>query len=305
MSIKVFSAKSISQISILLVCLSFLLVNGCSVSAKTDEQLLNKKESSELTKQAEEKTSTVTKNLPAKGRISIERGSPAETVRNFYKNLRERRFREAMMMTNLRPAIEGLSDSDMQELNNDFEPLATQVPADIEIKGEIITNNLATVTAILPDDETGRLKLTEIKLRQEKDAWVIITADKEAESLAKKEGKNYFFILKMDIHQTEAQIMMERIAKAQALFAMQNGGIFADMDTLISHKLLPEDISETRSTGYRFSISLESNNKKYFASAVPNVYGKTGKLSFLLESDGADKKAHMKSADKKGQPLKK
>ncbi len=304
MSIKVFSAKSISQISILLVCLSFLLFNGCSVSAKTEESI-SKKENPEIIKQSEIKNSTVTKNLPVKGRISIERGSPAEVVRDFYKNLRERRFKEAMMMTNLRPAVAGLSDSDMLELNGDFEPLAAQVPVDIEIKGEIITNGLATVTAVLPDDETGRLKLTEIKLRQEKDSWVIITADTEAESLAKKEGKNYFFILKMDIHQSEAQAMMERIAKAQSLYAMQNGGIFADMDTLVAGKLLPADIKESRSTGYNFSISLESGNKKYFASAVPNIYGRTGKLSFLLESDAADQKARMKSEDRKGKPLKK
>ncbi len=301
MSIKIFPKKSFS---ILLVSLFVLVANGCSVSAKTEDTSTKVVETSKISNPMAENASTVTKNLPKKGRIEITVGSPADTVRTFYKNLRERRFKEAMMMTNLRPAIEGLSDSDMQDLNGDFEPLANEVPADIEIKGEIITNGLATVTAVLPDDETGRLKLTEIKLRQEKDSWVIITADKEAENLAKKEGKNYFFILKMDIHQSEAHGMMERIAKAQTLYSAQNGGAFADMNTLISAKLLPEDISNSRSTGYNFSITLEANSSKYFANAVPNVYGRTGKLSFLLESD-IGQKARMKSEDKKGKPLKK
>ncbi len=55
-----------------------------------------------------------------------------------------------MMMTNLRPAVESLTDAEMQDLSADFEPLAKQVPAELEINGEIITNNLATVTAKMP-----------------------------------------------------------------------------------------------------------------------------------------------------------
>jgi hypothetical protein len=47
------------------------------------------------------------------------------------------------------------------------------------------------------------------------------------------------------------------------------------------------------------------NKKKYFATAEPAVYGKSGKLSFLLEVESAGKGARLKSEDKKGQPLKK
>ena len=208
-------------------------------------------------------------------------------------------------MTNLRHAVEGLADAEMADLSSDFEPLAAQVPAEIEINGEIITNNLATVTAKMPNDETGQLELKEIPLRREKDSWVVITADENAEALAKKEGKNYFFVLRMEIHHVEAENMMQRIAKAQTVYAMQNGGFFTDLPTLVSQRLLPEDVNSTKSTGYRFSISVGANNKKYFANAVPEVYGKSGKLSFLLEADGADQKARLKSNDNKGQPLKK
>lgn len=304
MSLKVFSAKFVLQMSALLLGLSIILVNGCAVSAKNEERPASNNSIS-TTKTTEEKSPNVTKNSPSKGRIQITSGSPADIVRIFYKNLRERKFKEAMLMTNLHYAVEGLNDAEMQDLSSDFEPLAAQVPADLEINGEIITNNLATVTAKLPNNETGQMELTKVELRKEKDSWVIITADAEAESLAKKEGKNYFFGLRIDIHQTEAQLMMERIAKAQTVYAAQNGGVFADLPTLISATLLPEDVNATKSTGYRFSISLESNKKKYFANAVPDVYGKTGKLSFLLEADGTDQKARLKSGDNKGQPLKK
>jgi hypothetical protein len=299
---KVFLFKSILCISVL--SLSFILVNGCSVAAKNSEESASEKNSGQAPIDAE-KSSTVTKNSTTKSKIRMTSGSPADTVRIFYKNLRERRFREAMMMTNLSHAVEGLTDQEMQDLSGDFEPLAQQVPAEIEINGEIITNNLATVTAKLPNTDTGSVELTKIELRREKEAWTILTADAEAEALAKKEGKNYFFVLRMDIHQTEAQIMMQRIAKAQTLYAMQSGGVFADLATLVSKGLLPEDVNSAKSTGYRFSLAVIAGNKKYFANAVPDVYGKTGKLSFLLEGDAADQKAHLKSDDKKGQPLKK
>lgn len=302
MSKKVFSIKSFLQISIL--GLSVCLFNNCAVSAKNSEETLGEKTTAESTK-VEKTSADLTKNSTSKSRIKITSGSPADTVRIFYKKLRERNFKEAMMMTNLHFAVEGLSDAEMQDLNEDFEPLAAQVPAEIEIKGEIITNNLATVNTNMPDPETGKMELTEVKLRREKDTWLIITADEQAEALARKEGKNYFFVLRMDIHHTEAQIMMERIAKAQTIYAAQNGGNFADMNTLVSLQLLPEDINASKSTGYRFAISTGGNNKKYVASAVPEVYGKTGKLSFLLEADGSDQKARLKSGDNKGQPLKK
>ena len=37
--------------------------------------------------------------------IEIKPGSPADTVRAFYTKLREKKFREAIFLTNLRPAV--------------------------------------------------------------------------------------------------------------------------------------------------------------------------------------------------------
>lgn len=298
----IFSTKPFLQIFVL--SLSFVLFNGCAVSASDSETTQGEKQNVPTTI-SEEKSPDVTKSSTSKSKIQINGGSPADTVRIFYKNLRERRFREAMMMTNLRPAVEGLTDEEMQDLSSDFEPLAAQVPAEIEINGEIITNNQATVTAKLPDNESGQIELTQVELRREKDAWVIVTAGKEAEAAARKEGKNYFFTLRIDVHHVEVERMMQRISKAQAIYAMQHGGVFTDMQTLISSGLLPEDINSTKSTGYRFSLSLTANNKKYFASAVPEFYGKSGKLSFLMEADSGDPNARLKSGDNKGSPLKK
>lgn len=297
-----FLIKSVLSISVFSLMLS--LVNGCAVSANNSETASPEKQNVSTTA-VEEKNQTVTKNSTSKSKIQMTQGSPADTVRIFYKNLRERRFKEAMLMTNLHYAVEGLTDEEMQDLSSDFEPLAQQVPADIEINGEIITNNLATVTAKLPDNETGQMELTKVELRKENNAWLIITAGKEAEAVAKKEGKNYFFTLRIDVHHVEVERMMQRISKAQSLYAMQNGGAFTDLQTLVSAGLLPDDVNSTKSTGYRFSMIVSMDKKKYSANAIPEVYGKTGKLSFLLESDGASSQARLKSSDNKGQLLKK
>src|SRR6476620_6863392 len=47
--------------------------------------------------------------------IEIKPGSPADTVRAFYTKLREKKFREAIFLTNLRPAVEGLTDAELKE----------------------------------------------------------------------------------------------------------------------------------------------------------------------------------------------
>src|SRR6266480_4095114 len=71
--------------------------------------------------------------------IPIEPNGPADTVRLFYKDLRERKFREAIFLTNIRPAIEGLTDMELKEFQVDFEAIAGIVPPEIQINGEIVS----------------------------------------------------------------------------------------------------------------------------------------------------------------------
>ncbi|MGI8996241.1 MAG: hypothetical protein ACR2GW_06175, partial [Pyrinomonadaceae bacterium] len=42
--------------------------------------------------------------------------TPSETVREFYKAMRERRFREAFALSIYKPAIEGLTAEEFEEL---------------------------------------------------------------------------------------------------------------------------------------------------------------------------------------------
>ena len=288
MSNKVIQTGYYLTSALLAAIFSLALVGGCAVKAAND-----KKPSDNSAVVAESKTAD------SKVKIRIQPNSPADTVRVFYKNLREKRFREAMFLTNLRPAIEGLTDAEMKDLQVDFEPLANKVPAEIEIKGEIISgNNRATVTAKLPNNETEQIELQEINLRRENEVWIILTVDEAAEAAIKKEGKNYFFALKIETHQEEAKKTLEQIAKAQFVYAAQNDGLYADMPTLAQKKLLPEGL-ENDLSGYSFKILLSPDKKKYTATAEPVVYGKTGKLSYRFDVEGK-KSPVLKGVDNKG-----
>ncbi len=279
------------RLSIALCILSFLLVTGfllgCGSSAKTakitDE---GKEESFSRTgaSDSETKTTKDEEKPEKKGSIiAIKKDSAADTVRVFYKRLREKKFRDAIMLTNLRPAIEGLSDDELKDLGVDFGFLAQKVPENFPINGEIVTGNRATVTVKMPNEETGKPEVQEIKLRRENDNWVVLVADENGERMAKKEGKNYFFALRMDVHHKEAKAMLDRIGKAQMIHSMKDGGRFTDLKTLINKGYVPEDAKNAASTGYNYAVILAKDRTTYSATATPAIYGKTGRLSFALK----------------------
>lgn len=234
--------------------------------------------------------------------IEIAAGSPADTVRVFYAKLRERKFREAIFMTNLRPAVEGLTDAELKEFQVDFERIASQIPAEVQINGEIVSGENATVTANLPGEDPDKAETQQIELRKEGDVWIILTVDPSAEARIKKEGKNYFYVLRVETHEDEARSMLDRIAKAEIAYAAQNGGKSADLKTLVGAGLLPDDVLTSESTGYNFKLDLGGDNSAYTASAVPADYGRSGKLSFILVSDGKTM-PRINSKDNQGKPL--
>ncbi|MEO7538940.1 MAG: hypothetical protein ABIV21_02855 [Pyrinomonadaceae bacterium] len=243
-------------------------------------------------------------NAPKGATITIEPEGPADTVRVFYKHLREKRFRDALFLTNLRPAIQGLTETELKDFSLDFEAIAGEVSPQIEINGEIITGDQATVTAMLPDNDTEKRDIQTFKLRREGDIWVIQTVDDSAAQKIKREGKNYFYQLRIDTHEEEARKMLERISKAELAYSLQNGGLFTDMQSLIGGGLLPGDVMTSESTGYVYAINAATDKKQYFATATPATYGKSGKLSFLLQLDNKGI-SHVTSKDNGGRAMRK
>ncbi len=279
------------------ICLLLLgFAGGCSVAVpKTSTNV----EAKTVTGQ-----SNSASNSSQGATIPIEPNGPADTIRVFYKHLREKKFREAIFLTNLKPAIAGLTDTELKDFSVDFEAIAGQVPVEVQINGEIITGDKASVTANLPGNDSEKNEIQTLNLRKENDVWVILLVDEAAEAEMKKEGKNYFYSLRIKTHEEEAGKMLERISKAQLVHSLQNGGLFTDSETLISEGFLPEDVRTSESTGYNYVVNLASDKKKYFATATPAVYGRSGKLSFLLSLD-AKGISHVTSKDNGGKPISK
>ena len=209
-------------------------------------------------------------------KIKIKENSPADTVRVFYQRLSKNKFRDALVLTNLRPAVQGLSDKEVKELGVDFKDIAGQVPDSMPINGEIISGNDATVTVKMPDKE-GKLVDNPIKLRKRGDSWEMLVVDAVGEKRVRKEGKNYFFALRMDVHHAEAKSMLDRIAKAQSVHSMQNKGQFADLNGLVKKGYVPRDALTSESTGYNYKINVAFDGYTYTAFATPAEYGKSGK----------------------------
>jgi len=270
--------NSQKSIGTFLLVLLFLGAEGCAVAEPKTAELTSSGPAvnSSLADRAEKETKGAT--------IDIEPNGPADTVRVFYQRLREKKFRDAILLTNLRPASEGLTEAELNDFSLNFEAIAGQVPAQIEINGEIVTGDRATVTANLPGED-DKNEIQKINLKKIGGVWVIMTVDAEAEGRIQREGKQYFYNLRIETHHEEAKKMLERISKAELAHSLQNGGVFTDLNSLVGSGLLPEDIKTSLSTGYDYAINLAADKKSYFATATPAAYAKSGKLSFILKLD--------------------
>ncbi|MBK8465231.1 MAG: hypothetical protein IPL32_05315 [Chloracidobacterium sp.] len=286
------SRRSLCGLLLLSSCIAGCSVAEPKISANVDSKTVASKSDSVNSTSANPQGAT----------IPIDPNGPADTVRVFYKHLREQKFREAIFLTNLKPAIASLNDIELKDFSLDFEAIAGQIPAEVKINGEIVTGDQATVTFDLPNEEDGKIETQTMRLRKEGEVWVILIVDEASEGDIKKEGKNYFYSLRIKTHEEEAKKMLERISKAELVHGLQNGGVFADMDTLVSSGLLPEDIKTSASTGYNYTINLAADKRKYTATATPAEYGKSGKISYLLQLD-AKNVSHVKSKDTGGKPM--
>lgn len=222
--------------------------------------------------------------------------SPSDTVREFYKALREKRLREALAMSIYSPAIEGLKPQEFEDLRPDFERVAGVIPETIEITGEQISGDEASVFMKVPhDDDATQFDTTTTPLIRVGGAWII--GDKDNQKLVKKAGNAFFFETRITAHHNDVLSMLRLIQGAQLIYSKQHNGIFADLPTLIAGGLLPKDLEGTESTGYRFRITLGKDAKTFMVGVEPAQYGRTGRLSFFMDQSG------VRSGDKEGKPL--
>lgn len=224
--------------------------------------------------------------------------SPAETTRQFYQLLREKKFREAFRLSIYRSAVDGLSAQEFEDLRPDFDKMAAviseKIPEKIDVSGEQISGDSATVFVKVLDAD-GKEKIEPAALIKIDNTWII--GDKENLELVKKAGKQFFFEARINAHHSDVQDMMTRITLAQTLYSQNHNGQFGNTAELVAAGVVPKDIEGTESTGYRFQINRAADGKSWYATAEPVQYGRTGRLSFYLDATG------VRSGDNGGKPL--
>jgi hypothetical protein len=220
--------------------------------------------------------------------------TPTETVREFYKAMREKRFHEAFALSIYKPAIDGLSAEEFNDLRPDFEKMAAVIPEKIEVNGEQISGDAATVFVKIADADKAA-EAEPVGLIRDGGAWII--GDRENQEIVKKAGKRFFFEARITAHHNDVQAMLQRISLAELAYASQHNNLYADLPTLIAAGLVPKDIETPETTGYHFHLALTKDAKRWAVGAEPAQYGRTGRLSFVLDQNG------IRSGDKGGKPL--
>lgn len=229
--------------------------------------------------------------------ISAQTGrGPSDTVREFYKAMREKRFREAFSMSIYRIAIEDLTPAEFDDLRPDFERLAAEIPAQVNITGEQASGDSATVFIKIKDGE-NKDHLETVSLLRVSGVWIV--GDRDNQEIVKQAGKSFFFNARIDALHDQAQALLRRIALSQLAYSQNNNGRFGDLAALIKAGLIPKDLEGTESTGYRFRVTLSPDAKIWTATAEPAQYGRTGRLSFQMDQSG------LRSGDVGGKPLSK
>ncbi|HET9710805.1 MAG TPA: hypothetical protein VFP64_02950, partial [Pyrinomonadaceae bacterium] len=127
--------------------------------------------------------------------------TPTEVTREFYKLMRDKKFREAFAISIYRYALEGLSQQEFDDLQPDFEKMASAVGEGIQspdfITGEQISGDTAAVFLRVPSPD-GKEKTEPVPLMKLDNMWVI--GDKDSLALVKKQGKKFFFETRINAH---------------------------------------------------------------------------------------------------------
>jgi hypothetical protein len=220
--------------------------------------------------------------------------SPSDTVREFYRTMRAKKFREAFAMSIYKAAIDPLSAQEFQDLLPDFERMASEIPEKLDITGEQISGENATVFMRVKEPDVEE-KAQPISLIRIDGVWIV--GDRENEGIVKKAGKEFFFKARIETHHAEVQDLFRRITLAQIAYSQQHNGQFGNLADLVAAGLIPKDLEGTESTGYRFQVNKSADSKTWYATAEPAQYGRTGRLSFYLDVSG------IRSADNGGKPL--
>jgi hypothetical protein len=202
--------------------------------------------------------------------------TPSSTVRKFYDLLRHKKYIEGFSLSVYRAGLDGLKEEELQDLAPEFERMAAALPELVQIEGEQISGERASVFIKLPNEQ----KAQEVMLIKQSGEWIV--GDSDTQKFVKKQGRNFFFNERMRVSEAEANEWLQEILGYELIYfkAKQRYATFADLSKAgsVSEQLLSGTVS-----GYVFEIQISANAQKFSATARPVAYGRTGRLSFYSD----------------------
>src|SRR5712692_9533136 len=151
--------------------------------------------------------------------------TPSDVVREFYKAMHEHRFKDAWSMTIYKPAVEGLTAEEMEDLRPTFEEQVAKVPEQVEITGEQIEGNTAKVFVKLPaSDSTPQITSEPVILINSGGAWIV--GDEANQAIVKKAGRRYFLDAMIDLNQNAIEDFFKNLVGLEAIFGLSHNGAF-------------------------------------------------------------------------------
>ncbi|HVF90694.1 MAG TPA: hypothetical protein VNH22_11555 [Blastocatellia bacterium] len=216
--------------------------------------------------------------------------TPSATVINFYRALKARQYVEGFRHSVYKAAVEGLTPAELKDLEPDFGQAFSGIPDKLDAQGEQITGDTATVFLKFE----GNTELQPVALIRSGGEWLV--GDKESLDLVQAQGRSFFFNTRILVNEREVYEAMQRIVGAEVIYSGKFEGRCASMPDLIRLGALSKDYETMIADGYRFDLTIGSDQKSFVSTATPLAYGKTGKLSFFADING------IRAEDLKGQP---
>lgn len=217
--------------------------------------------------------------------------TPTDTVLNFYRALKAKKYVEGFRFSVYRGAIEGLSEEELKDLEPDFAQTFAAIPDKIETRGEQIVGNQAVVYLKLDGVE----KPQQVALVRIGSEWLV--GDMDSLSLVKSQGRKFFFNTRIQVNEAEVYELLSRLVDAQMIYSKNYEREFATFEDLVRLDGLPKELAGKEANGYRFEMKMGEDRKSYFAVATPLQYGKTGNLSFYADPYG------VRAEDAKGKTI--
>jgi len=204
--------------------------------------------------------------------------TPSETVLAFYGLMRQQKFVDAFAYSVYAEAVDGLSEEDLGELAPEFQRTAADIPAAIEVKGEQVSGDAATVFARFGTSEDAQ----NVSLVRDGNRWLV--GDKEALDQVRAEKTAFFFNARIRVDHNEVFDLMRQLTGTEDV-RFQTKKAYGTLNELIAEeKTIGEELNDGIASGYKFMVNVTNDRQAFTVIAIPVRYGRTGKLSFFASS---------------------